>query len=172
MNLTRHVDYDTFLRRDLVDTVTLAEYIPMRSSVLDIGTGGGVPGVLMGILRPDLAVCVCDSVAKKANAVRDIVQHLAVPIEVHAGRAEELLSDRAFDVGTVRAVARLDQLLRMLKPHWRHIGQLLLVKGPKWIDERAQARHSGLLKSLDLRRLCEYQSGAANSVILQLHSKT
>ena len=67
INLTRHTTYDLFARRDLLDTVRLAEHIEPDEEVLDIGTGGGVPGIPLAILRPDLTVSLCDSVGKKAR---------------------------------------------------------------------------------------------------------
>ena len=65
INLTRHTTYDLFVRRDLMDSWHLAQELEPQEEVLDIGTGGGVPGLLLAILRPDLTVSVCDSVAKK-----------------------------------------------------------------------------------------------------------
>jgi 16S rRNA (guanine527-N7)-methyltransferase len=71
----------------------------------------------------------------------------------------------------VRGVARLDQLVKSFKASWNYFDRMLLVKGPRWVEERAAARHVGLLQSLELRKLCTYQSGAAASFILQLRRK-
>ena len=60
INLTRHTDFDLFARRDLLDTVRLANHIEQGEEVLDIGTGGGVPGLVLAIIRPDLTVSVLD----------------------------------------------------------------------------------------------------------------
>ena len=84
MNLTRHTDYDRFVSRDLVDTLELADLIDTGLEVLDFGTGGGVPGVPLAIIRPDLQVSLCESVGKKASAVDDMVQkvlacHISLP---------------------------------------------------------------------------------------------
>ena len=58
LNLTRHTTYDKFVTRDLYDTIQLAKLIPEDKEVLDVGSGGGVPGVLLAIIRPDLKVCL------------------------------------------------------------------------------------------------------------------
>ncbi len=57
--------------------------------MLDVGSGGGVPGIILAILRPDLEVTLCDSVAKKAKAVGEIVERIGLPIRVlHAPAAD------------------------------------------------------------------------------------
>ena len=56
LNLTRHTDWQTFVARDLVDTLQLSKLIDHGKDVLDVGSGGGVPGLLLAIIRPDLTV--------------------------------------------------------------------------------------------------------------------
>ena len=70
INLTRHTDYQTFVARDLVDSLALAEFLEPGERVLDVGTGGGVPGIVLAIVRPDLAVSLSESVGKKARFTR------------------------------------------------------------------------------------------------------
>src|SRR3954465_7020135 len=76
LNLTRHTDYEKFVGRDVLDTLQLAAHLREGDKVLDVGTGGGVPGVVLAIVRPDLNVTLCDSVAKKARAVESMVNDL------------------------------------------------------------------------------------------------
>src|SRR5213083_1476536 len=78
LNLTRHTDYEKFVGRDLVDTLQLAAHLRQDEEVLDVGTGGGVPGVVLAVIRPDLKVTLCDSVGKKARAVESIIQELGL----------------------------------------------------------------------------------------------
>ena len=73
LNLTRHTTYDLFATRDVWDVVQLSEALDAGEEVLDVGSGGGVPGVPLAILRPDLDVSLCESVAKKARALESIV---------------------------------------------------------------------------------------------------
>ncbi|MBN2295950.1 MAG: 16S rRNA (guanine(527)-N(7))-methyltransferase RsmG [Pirellulales bacterium] len=170
INLTRHTDYQMFVDRDVVDTMALAELLNEGERVLDVGSGGGVPGVLLAIIRPDLKITLSESIGKKARVLEDIVKQLELPIAVRSERAEEILKRDQFDTLTIRAVARLKKLLTWLRPHRSEFGRMLLVKGPAWVEERGESRHHGLLKSLQLRRLLSYKIEGmdAESVILQI----
>ena len=175
VNLTRHTDYERFVARDLVDSLALAEFLRTGERILDVGTGGGVPGVVLAILRPDLRVELCDSTGKKALAVSEIVQELRLDIPVHHAKAETLLSEKGkrFTTLTIRAVSRMVSLLRNFAPYWSSFDRMLLVKGPKWTAERGEARHYNLMTKLALRCLKTYptqtsESETVESVILQL----
>lgn len=170
LNLTRHTDFDKFVSRDLVDTLELARLIEPGERVLDIGSGGGVPGIVLAIIRPDLIVTLSESVAKKTRALEDIVMQLGLPIGVAGARAEELLEVQPFDVVTARAVGPLVKLLTWLKPFWPKAGKLLAIKGPKWVEERKEARHRGLMRGLELRKAAEYKLAGADApgVILKI----
>jgi len=170
LNLTRHTDYERFVTRDVIDTLALSEQIVAGESVLDVGTGGGVPGIVLAILRPDVPVALCDSVAKKARAVDSIVESLALPIPVIHAAAQEHLQKSHYDTLVIRAVARLRKILTWFDPCWDHFNRLLIIKGPKWIEERGEARHLGLMTHLELRRLKSYPMHGtdAESVVLQI----
>lgn len=170
MNLTRHTTLEKFFSRDVMDSHQLAQLLERGERVLDVGTGGGVPGVVIAILRPELHVSVCDSVGKKARAVESMVAELGLPVEVHACRAEDVLEVSTFDVLVGRAVASLRKVLAWLRPHWEAFDRLLLVKGPSWVEERGEARHHGLLHGFELRKAAAYQTRptGAESVILRI----
>ena len=170
MNLTRHTTAEQFVGRDLLDSYELSKLLNEGEDVLDLGTGGGVPGIPLKILRPDLTVVVCDSVGKKAEAVEQMVQKLGLDVEVFKGRGEERLEDSRFDAVVARAVGPLRKLLNLLSEHWFEAGRLLAIKGPRWVDERGEARAQGLMGGLQLRKATEYtmpESGAM-SVILKI----
>ena len=156
INLTRHTDYEKFVARDLVDSLAFSEFLKPGEKVLDVGSGGGVPGVVLAIVRPDLKVSLVESVGKKAKVLNDIVQQLGLKVPVLHNRAEELLKDEKYNTLIVRAVAPLKKLLQWLVPHWKSFDRLLVLKGPAWVEERAEARHFGLLKNLTLRKLKTY----------------
>lgn len=170
LNLTRHTDFDKFASRDLVDTLAFSQALTSGERVLDVGTGGGVPGVVLAIVRPDLRVEMCESIGKKARAVADMVARLRLAAPVHHARAEAVLAESRFDSLVVRAVAPLKTLLEWFRPHWPKIGRLLVLKGPSWVEERGEARHFGLLGSLALRKTLEYANPAtrALSVLLSI----
>lgn len=170
MNLTRHTTLEKFVARDVVDSFQLAALVERGERVLDVGTGGGVPGVVLAILRPDLAVSLCESTQKKARAVEAIVGELGLSTPIYACRAEEVLEVTTFDTLVARALAALVKVLTVLAPHWGAFDQLLLIKGPSWVEERADARHHGLLHGLELRKAAAYQTPrtGAESVILRI----
>ncbi len=173
MNLTRHTDYEKFVGRDVMDSWQLAAQLQAGEEVLDVGTGGGVPGVVLVILRPDLRVSLCESVGKKAKAVEAMVRELDLTVPVYASRAEKVLEEFRYDALVVRAVGPLWKMLRWFEPHWASFGRLLVVKGPAWPDERNEARHRGMLNKLELRRAASYPMPGTNSesVILKIWPK-
>ena len=168
LNLTRHTTLEKFVGRDVVDSLKLAEHVRQGCRLLDIGSGGGAPGVVLAICRPDLKVSLSESTQKKARALHAMVEALALPATVNACRAEELLELRTFDTLVARAVAPMAKLLYWLEPHWEAFDQLLLIKGGNWVEERGEARHRGLLKKLELRKVASYDGLIGESVILKL----
>ena len=170
LNLTRHTDYDKFVTRDVVDSLQLAQLLGQGERILDVGSGGGVPGLLLAILRPDLDVSLSESIGKKAVALRAMADALNLPVAIHGCRAEDLLVDASFEVLTARAVGPLWKMLKLFQPRWRSIGCIFLIKGPRWIEERGEARHRGLLRDIELRRVADYKTPDtdAQNVILKL----
>ncbi len=170
LNLTRHTTFEKFVARDVVDSLELGKLLEQGERVLDIGTGGGVPGLILAICRPDLKVKVCESTQKKARVVQAIVEELQLPVEVFACRSEEVLELRTFDTLVARAVASLSKILVWVEPHWTAFDRLLLIKGQRWPEERGEARHRGLLKGRQLRKAATYLTPGteAESVILSV----
>ncbi|HEY4309632.1 MAG TPA: 16S rRNA (guanine(527)-N(7))-methyltransferase RsmG [Pirellulales bacterium] len=173
LNLTRHTDYEKFVARDLVDTLEFSKLLQAGDRVLDVGTGGGVPGIVLAIIRPDVHVTLSESIGKKARAVEEIVQVLALPTVVHHGRAEELLARAKFQALLVRAVAPLVKLLTWFAPFWGSFERLLVIKGPAWVDERLAAREAGALNGLQLRKLASWPLPGTHSesVLLEVRPR-
>jgi 16S rRNA (guanine527-N7)-methyltransferase len=173
LNLTRHTDWERFVTRDVIDSLQLSQLLEPGREVLDVGTGGGVPGVVLAILRDDLKISLCESVDKKARAVGTIVRELELPVPVYPDRAEQVLEDLRFDILIARAVGPLWKICKWLQPHWRDFDYLLAVKGPRWVEERAAARERGLLKSVDLRCAANYRMPGteSESVSLKLQAR-
>jgi 16S rRNA (guanine527-N7)-methyltransferase len=173
MNLTRHTTIDKFVGRDVVDSQELSNLLERGERVLDVGTGGGVPGVILAILRPDLSVSLCDSTQKKARAVEAMVGELGLPIRIFPNRVEEVLEITTFDTLVARALAPLVKVLPWFHDRWDAFDQLLMIKGPSWIEERAAAREAGLMRNLELRNAASYQAPitGAESVILSIQQK-
>jgi len=173
LNLTRHTDFEKFVGRDLTDSLQLSELVEAGEHVLDVGSGGGVPGIVLAILRPDLHVSLCESVVKKADALTAICRDLELDVPVYPQRVEAVLAERRFDVLTARAVGSLAKMLKWLEPHWGAFDRLLAFKGPRWVAERGEARHLGYFTSLQLRQAAQYDMPGTDSksVILKIWPK-
>ena len=170
MNLTRHTSYEKFVSRDLLDTLQLSKLIPENQEVLDIGSGGGVPGIVLAILRPDLEITLCESVGKKAHALGELAKAAELDLEIYHCRAEDLLQDFRYDYSVARAVGPLRKMGVWFEGRWPALGRLLATKGPRWLEEKKEADESELLKKVDLRVVAEYEVPGVEwkSVILQL----
>ncbi|MFM8892810.1 MAG: RsmG family class I SAM-dependent methyltransferase, partial [Planctomycetia bacterium] len=136
------------------------------------------PGVVLSIIRPDLAVEVCDSVAKKARAVAEIIRQCGLVVPVHATAAQPLVAARGggkdrFDTLVVRAVAPLVKLLGWFEPIAGAYGRMLVVKGPRWDEEKGAARHRGFVKRVGIRRIAAWPiRGSDNeSVLLEIRER-
>jgi len=142
-NLVSKRARDELRSRHVPECVALARMLPTgRQRVLDVGSGGGFPGVVLAIVRPELEVHLLDSTQKKTRFLEEVGAELDLGIIVHRGRAEALarppLAD-SFDVVTARAVAPLDRLIRWTVPFLRVGGLLYAVKGERWQEELAGA---------------------------------
>ena len=92
INLTRHTTWDLFVGRDLLDSIHLASLLELNEQVLDLGSGGGVPGIPLAILRPDVKMSLAESVGKKSKVLDEIISDLNLPVNVYAARGEDLLA--------------------------------------------------------------------------------
>ena len=93
---------------------------------------------------------------KKTKALSDMVTRLDLKSKVVNARVQDLLRKRRYTTLTARAVGPTSKLLRWVQPHWSQFERLLLIKGPRWIDERREAREKGLLEKVQLRVAAEY----------------
>ena len=137
-----------------------------------------MPGVILAILRPDLRVELCDSVGKKARAVAEIVKAAGMAVPVHEGAAQQLVASRAsganrFDTLVVRAVAPLGKLLGWFEPVAAAYGRMLVVKGPRWEEEKASARLEGRGKKVTIRRIASWLTAGRDheSVLLEIRRR-
>jgi 16S rRNA (guanine527-N7)-methyltransferase len=130
--------------RHIPEAVALADLLPSGAHrCLDVGSGGGFPGMVLAIVRPDLEVHLLDATRKKASFLRETAARLELPVTVHHGRAEELAAGElgeGFDLVTARAVAALGALLEITLPFLGPQGVLYAVKGERWAEELADAQ--------------------------------
>ena len=150
-NLPAIRDPDGVDRRLIAESLRLLPALAAAAApgdeVIDIGTGGGIPGMPLAIARPDLRWTLVDATAKKVAFLQDVVNELPLPnVVLYHGRVEELAHEphlRArYSVLTARAVSSLPALLELGLPMVRTGGTLLLPKGPDIADELSAARQA------------------------------
>ncbi|MFG2101492.1 16S rRNA (guanine(527)-N(7))-methyltransferase RsmG [Micromonospora echinaurantiaca] len=132
--------------RHLLNCAAVAERIPDGAAVLDVGSGAGLPGLVLAIARPDLTVTLIEPLARRTSFLVEAVQGLglAKTVRVFRGRAEEAAAGDASaeplrgDVVTARAVAPLDRLAAWCLPLAVRGGRLVALKGASAAEEIAE----------------------------------
>lgn len=116
--------------RHLLNCAVLQDLIPAGVTVADVGTGAGLPGVVLAIARPDLQVTLIEPLLRRTNFLQEVVGDLGLAnVEVIRGRADALHGERGFDVVTSRAVAPLERLVEWSMPLVVPAGALVAMKG-------------------------------------------
>jgi 16S rRNA (guanine527-N7)-methyltransferase len=122
--------------RHLVNCALLAPLLPADASVADLGSGAGLPGLVLAIVRPDVRVSLVEPMARRTAFLEEAVERLGLDrVAVVRGRAEDWTRPDRFDVVTARALAPLPQLLRWGLPLVRPGGALLAMKGSSATEE-------------------------------------
>ncbi|MFC6085758.1 16S rRNA (guanine(527)-N(7))-methyltransferase RsmG [Sphaerisporangium aureirubrum] len=122
--------------RHLLNCAVVADVVPPEASLVDIGSGAGLPGIVLAIVRPDVTVTLLEPLLRRTTFLDECVAELKLPnVSVVRGRAEELAGKQVFDVASARAVAPLDRLLSWSMPLLREGGQLLAMKGERAAGE-------------------------------------
>ena len=147
-NLTAVRDREGVIGRHLFDSLApifLQEFPQEPKSVIDVGTGGGLPGIPLAIAAPQHQYTLLDSTEKKCAFLRAFLSQVDLPVEVAWGRAEELgQADlrETFDLAVSRAVAALPALSELVLPMLKIGGRFLAYKGEKGQEELESARHA------------------------------
>jgi 16S rRNA (guanine527-N7)-methyltransferase len=160
----------------LLDSLAGLESLPRSGRVIDIGTGGGVPGLVLAVVRPDLRFTLTDSVGKKTTWVQECVDQLALSnVEVRTARLELLGRDKdareQFDVVTAKALASLAVLLELAMPLLRVGGKLVAYKGPALAQEIEAARKALKLLHAEVSCCREYRLGDKSYRIAEIVKK-
>ncbi|MGH9587728.1 MAG: 16S rRNA (guanine(527)-N(7))-methyltransferase RsmG [Acidobacteriaceae bacterium] len=129
LNLTAIRDPETILRRHFVECIQCAQALPALkgSTLLDFGSGAGLPGIPIAICRPDIHVTLAESQQKKSAFLREAVRTLRLPAtEVFAGRVENMPQALQFDIVALRAVDRMREACKAAFPRVRMNGRIVV----------------------------------------------
>lgn len=158
---------DRIWERHIANSVPVTTLIPYGVRVVDIGSGAGLPGIVIALARPDLKMTLVEPLQRRVDFLNEVVAELDLPIEIIRGRAE--IVKKQFEVVTARAVAPLEKLIQI---SWHMIpkgGALLAIKGESAAAELAATKlkkgssaqvHEISLPNLPVARVVEVRKGA------------
>lgn len=143
INVVSRKDFEHLYERHVLHSLAIAKVMPFAagSDILDLGTGGGFPGIPLAILFPDVNFLLVDSIGKKILVVNEVAQAIGLKnVKAIHGRVEDVKNQK-FDFIVSRAVAQLSELIRWSRKHLKnkHINALpngwLLLKGGNLREE-------------------------------------
>ncbi len=146
---------DRIWDRHIANSIPVATLIPEGASVIDIGSGAGLPGIVLALHRPDIKVTLLEPLQRRVDFLQEVVAELDLPISIIRGRAESVKGN--FDIVTARAVAPLAKLLPWA---WHLVsleGALLAIKGESAAVELAETKlkkgRVGVVREIQLNPL-------------------
>lgn len=154
INLISKRDVDSIIEKHVFISAYISKYVPDKvSKYLDIGTGGGFPGIPLAIMRPDLRGILVDSTTKKVDAVKDFIDKLKlsnVVTENHRVESEEFKAKHgnSFDLIVSRAAVPLIILFRYSIPLIKEKAYLMAMKGGDLTEEfkKAEMKYKAYIK--------------------------
>ena len=181
INLTAITEENDIILKHFVDCGTILKYIKDNSSIIDIGTGAGFPGIPLKILNNSLKITLMDSLNKRIIFLNNVIEELKLSnIEAIHARAEELARNRnyreKFDIVTSRAVANLSTLSEYMLPFVKKNGIAISMKGSNIDEELNNSKKAikilgGKIEKIDNFNLAETDN-LRNIIILRKIEKT
>jgi 16S rRNA (guanine527-N7)-methyltransferase len=145
--------------RHLLNCAVVADLVPAQCVLADLGSGAGLPGIVLALLRPEAEVLLVESMARRVAFLTECVQTLGLPrVRVIRGRAEDLAGEISADIVTARAVAPLGKLAGWAIGLCRPGGTVLAIKGASAPSEVSESR--SVLHQLGVRDLAVLQVGS------------
>lgn len=127
--------------RHLLNSAAVAPFLPDAGTVVDVGTGAGLPGVVLALLRPDLRMVLLEPMERRVRWLEEVREALDLQsVQILRARAEDLAGEMHADAVTARALAPMERLARWTLPLVRPGGVLLALKGQNAAEELADAR--------------------------------
>ncbi|MGC4934465.1 16S rRNA (guanine(527)-N(7))-methyltransferase RsmG [Gordonia sp. DT30] len=146
--------------RHLVNCAVLGEAIGQGQSVIDIGSGAGLPGIPLALARPDLRITLVEPLLRRTTFLAEVVESLGLDVAIVRGRAEDGSVRSALDLADVvtsRAVAPMDRLVAWSAPLIRPGGRLIAIKGSSASEEIMT--HRAAVERLGIEDLTVRQCG-------------
>ena len=140
INLTAITNPKEIILKHFIDSLTILKYIKKGANVIDVGTGAGFPGIPLKILRDDINLTLLDSLNKRINFLKLVIDELKLKnVDTIHGRAEEIGKNKryreSFDISFSRAVANLSTLSEYLIPLVKIGGISISMKGSEIKEE-------------------------------------
>ena len=127
--------------RHILNCWVLSDFLPEGAQVADVGSGAGLPGLVLAIGRPDLSLTLIESMARRCEWLQFCVEELGLDnVRIRHARAEEIRNKQSFSYLTARAVGNLSTLLSWTAPLVKPHGTLVYLKGASVEDEIAKAK--------------------------------
>jgi 16S rRNA (guanine527-N7)-methyltransferase len=149
--------------RHIFNCLPVTQLLPQGASLFDIGSGAGLPGIVIALARPDLQVTLIEPLERRVEFLKEATEGLG--IEVIRGRAQDV--KKSADYVTARAVAPLEKLKKMSWHMVKTGGALLAMKGESAATEMVGVKNATLheitLEGVGLGRIIELRKGAANN---------
>lgn len=147
INLTAIKEEDEFVLKHFIDSLTVKDFITDGSSVIDVGTGAGFPGIPLKIYNNSLKITLLDSLNKRVKFLDEVIKDLDLKdIKAVHGRAEDISRMKEYrekyDVSISRAVAQLNVLVEYLLPFVKVGGKCICMKGPNAEEEVKNAKNA------------------------------
>ncbi|WP_412874988.1 16S rRNA (guanine(527)-N(7))-methyltransferase RsmG [Curtobacterium flaccumfaciens] len=149
--------------RHILNSALLAPLLEARGRVADVGSGAGLPGLVLAIARPDVEFVLIEPMERRTDWLRSESDRLGLQnVTVLRGRAEDVADDVVVDQVTARAVSALSKLIPLTVPLVRSGGQLILMKGARVDEEIEKARKVILWKRLSDVEVLELGDGVVD----------
>ena len=174
MNLTAIIEPSEIILKHFIDSITILKDIKDGSTVVDVGTGAGFPGIPLSIMNPTLKITLVDSLNKRLIFLQEVIKELNLKnVELIHARAEEFGRNKKyrekFDIATSRAVANLATLSEYLLPLVKISGQAISMKAGNASQEIEEAQKAIKTLGGHINRIDEFylpQTDIARTIII------
>jgi 16S rRNA (guanine527-N7)-methyltransferase len=162
VNLTSLKKDDSIAVKHFIDSLSLVPHLLPGTSLLDLGSGAGFPGIPVKIAKPSLKVTLLEATRKKVHFQQHLIRKLGlVEISALQGRAENMKAEKGitpqFDVVTSRAFSGLEKFLRSGVPFIKKGGSLIAMKGKRAEEELEESRDTLKALSLEVSKIVNLQ---------------